>query len=120
MFIQFTSITASFANYKHVGLCPTWNNDKSVISTLLIKEIVNKNDSRNRNSLIFRGKKFQERKWRENHPCFWNSEKNQVQETGSDKAAGEVVQEGAVTKDVLGEANASTAQHTHHLSETLI
>ena len=46
--------------------------------------------------------------------------KNQVQETGSDKAAGEVVQKGAVTKDVLGEANASTAQHTHHLSETLI
>ena len=33
-FIQFKSITALFANYKHVGLCPTWNEDKSVSLTL--------------------------------------------------------------------------------------
>ena len=31
--IQFTSITALFANYKHVGLCPTRNGDKSVSLT---------------------------------------------------------------------------------------
>ena len=33
-FIQFTSITALFANYKRMGLCPTQNKDKSVILTV--------------------------------------------------------------------------------------
>ena len=33
LFILFTSITASFANYNHVGLCTTRNEDKSVILT---------------------------------------------------------------------------------------
>ena len=28
-FIQFKSITSLFANYEHVGLCPTRNKDKS-------------------------------------------------------------------------------------------
>ena len=39
---------------------------------------------------------------------------NQVQETGAKDANGEVVQEEAVTKDITGEADASTARNTHH------
>ena len=39
---------------------------------------------------------------------------NQVQETGAKDATWEVVQEEAVTKDITGEADASTARNTHH------
>ena len=43
---------------------------------------------------------------------------NQVQETWAEDAAEDAVQEEAVTKDLTGEADASTAQYTHHISET--
>ena len=43
---------------------------------------------------------------------------NQVQATGDENAAEEVVTEEAVTKDVADEAEASTAHHTHHQSGT--
>ena len=32
-FILFTSITDLLSNYQHMGLCPTWNKDKSATST---------------------------------------------------------------------------------------
>ena len=44
---------------------------------------------------------------------------NQVQATGDEDAAEEVVPEEAFTKDVAKEADASTTQHTHHRSVTL-
>ena len=43
---------------------------------------------------------------------------NQIQATGEEDADEEVVPEEAVTKDVAEEAVDSTAQHTHHRSET--
>ena len=33
--MRFMSIHASFANYKHLGLCPTRDRDKSTSSTIL-------------------------------------------------------------------------------------
>ena len=41
-----------------------------------------------------------------------------MQETGYEYTAKEVIPEEAVTRDVTEEADASTYQHTHHLSET--
>ena len=43
---------------------------------------------------------------------------NQVQATGSEDVAMEVVLEEAITIDVAVEAESSTAQHAHHQSET--
>ena len=43
---------------------------------------------------------------------------NQIQATGGEDEAEEVVPEEAVTKYVTEEADASTAQHTHNRSET--
>ena len=43
---------------------------------------------------------------------------NQVQATGAMNADDEVVQKKAVTKDMAGKADASTAQNKHHQSET--
>ena len=42
---------------------------------------------------------------------------NQIQATGDEDAAEEVVPEEAATKDVTEEADASSAHHTHHRSE---
>ena len=39
---------------------------------------------------------------------------NQVQSTGADDAAKEVVPEEAVTKDEADDTDASTSLHTHH------
>ena len=39
---------------------------------------------------------------------------NQVQSTGADDAAKEVVPEEAVTKDAADDTDASTSLHTHH------
>ena len=39
---------------------------------------------------------------------------NQVQSTGAEDAAGEFLQEEAVSKDMSGEEDASTAQNKHH------
>ena len=39
---------------------------------------------------------------------------NQIQETGDEDAAKEVVPEDAVTKDVLEEVDVSIAHNTHH------
>ena len=43
---------------------------------------------------------------------------NQVQAMGDEDAADEVVPEEEFTKDVVDEADTSTAQHTHHQSRT--
>ena len=43
---------------------------------------------------------------------------NQIQATGDEEADEGVVPEDVVTKDVAEEAEASTAQNTHHRSET--
>ena len=43
---------------------------------------------------------------------------NQIQATGDEDAAKEVKPEEAVTKNVAEEVDTSTAQHTHHRSET--
>ena len=45
-------------------------------------------------------------------------QENQVQATGAKDASKEVVPEEVVTKDMVDEADASTAQHIHHLSES--
>ena len=51
-------------------------------------------------------------------PMLLTLRENQAQATGSKDAAEGVVPEVAVTKYVADEAEASTAQNTHHRSET--
>ena len=51
-------------------------------------------------------------------PMLLKLQANQVQSTGSEDAAKEVIQEEAVTKDMMGRADISTDQHTHHRPET--
>ena len=43
---------------------------------------------------------------------------NQAKSTGTKNVAEEVLHEEAVTKDVVGEVDNSTDQHTYHQSET--
>ena len=50
-------------------------------------------------------------------PFLMTLQVNQVQATGDEDASKEVVREETVTKDVTGEADASTNQHTHHRSK---
>ena len=51
-------------------------------------------------------------------PVLLTLRSNQVQETGAEYSAEEVVLEEEFTKDMVDEVDSSTDQHKHHRSET--
>ena len=81
-FILFTSITASFANYQHMGLYPVCNKYRSAGSTLFIKKEVNNNDTIIRNGPTCRWKQWRGKQWSNNHPSFQNYKQMKWEQQG--------------------------------------